>query len=104
MKKPALELVARALCRLDGHPENIMFEGKPMWQSFLPNARAALMELQNPTDAMAEVGAKSAHDLVLDVDAHGARTIFAAMIDAAFASHHWKKSKSPIRPYFTPSA
>ena len=37
MKKPALELVARALCRLDGHPENIMFEGKPMWQSFLPN-------------------------------------------------------------------
>lgn len=82
-KKSALELIARALCRLDGHPESIMFEGKPMWQSFLPNARAALMELQNPTDAMAEAGANSAYDLVLDVDAHGAGTIFAAMIDAA---------------------
>jgi hypothetical protein len=32
---------------------------------------------------MAEAGAKSAYDLVLDVDAHGARTMFAAMIDAA---------------------
>ncbi|MGR4892238.1 hypothetical protein ACIPPQ_14515 [Sphingopyxis sp. LARHCG72] len=83
MSKPALERVARALCRAEGHPENIQFEGKPMWQSYLPNARAVLAELQNPTDAMAEAGAKSAYDLVLDVDAHGARTIFAAMIDAA---------------------
>lgn len=83
MAKPALERICRALCRLDGHPENIQFEGRPMWQSYLPNARVVLQELQNPSDAMAEAGAKSAYDLVLDVDAHGARAIFAAMIDAA---------------------
>jgi hypothetical protein len=27
----AIEAAARALCRLDGHPENIRFEGNPMW-------------------------------------------------------------------------
>lgn len=38
----ALEAAARALCRYDGLPENIKFEGRPMWESFLPKARAAL--------------------------------------------------------------
>lgn len=38
----ALEAAARALCRLDGHPENTKFEGKPMWQSYLPEAKAAI--------------------------------------------------------------
>jgi hypothetical protein len=36
------ERIARALSRLDGHPPDIRFEGKPMWQSFLPEADAAL--------------------------------------------------------------
>lgn len=40
--KPARELAARALCRHDGHPENVMFEGKPMWMSYLPAADAVL--------------------------------------------------------------
>jgi len=39
----ALEAAARALCRYDGHPENIKFEGKPMWRSYLPPAAEALM-------------------------------------------------------------
>jgi hypothetical protein len=38
----AFEAAARALCRLDGHPENIRFEGRPMWQSYLPAARVAI--------------------------------------------------------------
>lgn len=29
------EAAARALCRREGHPENISFEGKPMWQGYL---------------------------------------------------------------------
>lgn len=29
------ELAARALCRRAGNPENTMFEGKPMWTSYL---------------------------------------------------------------------
>lgn len=40
--RPARELAARALCRHDGHPEDITFEGKPMWESFLPAADAVL--------------------------------------------------------------
>lgn len=40
--KPARELAARALCRHDGHPEDIQFEGKPMWESYLPAADAVI--------------------------------------------------------------
>jgi hypothetical protein len=36
------ERIARALSRLQGHPSDIRFEGKPMKQSFLPEADAAL--------------------------------------------------------------
>lgn len=38
----AIEAAARALCRAEGNPENIKFEGKPMWQSHVPAAKAAL--------------------------------------------------------------
>jgi hypothetical protein len=38
----AIEAAARALCRNAGHPENTKFEGLPMWQSFLPEAKAAI--------------------------------------------------------------
>jgi hypothetical protein len=38
----AIEAAARALCRSDGNPENTKFEGKPMWQSYLPAAKAAV--------------------------------------------------------------
>lgn len=40
--KPARELAARALCRHDGHPEDTKFEGRPMWESYLPAADAVL--------------------------------------------------------------
>jgi hypothetical protein len=36
------ERVARALSRLQGHPPDIRFENKPMWESFLPEADAAI--------------------------------------------------------------
>jgi hypothetical protein len=37
------ERIARALSHLQGHPPDIRFEGKPMWQSYLPEADAALV-------------------------------------------------------------
>lgn len=40
--KSPRERAARALCRLDGHPENTMFEGKPMWMSYLDQVDAVL--------------------------------------------------------------
>lgn len=42
LPEKAIEAAARALCRLAGNPENTKFEGKPMWQSYAPEARAAL--------------------------------------------------------------
>ena len=38
----AEERGARALCRLDGHPEMATVDGRPLWQDYLPEARAVL--------------------------------------------------------------
>lgn len=35
-----IESAARALCKADGHPENIRFEGAEMWRRYAPQARA----------------------------------------------------------------
>jgi hypothetical protein len=40
--KPPRERAARALCRFNGVPENTQFEGRPMWESFLPEVDAIL--------------------------------------------------------------
>lgn len=84
-----LENAARAIAKGYGEldwaavPESLPNQPGMDKVTYREMAWAVLKELQNPTDAMAEAGAKSAYDCVLDVDAHGARTIFAAMIDAA---------------------
>lgn len=49
--QPARELAARALCRLDGHPEDIKFEGRPMWESYLVQADAVLEAIGWKQDA-----------------------------------------------------
>ncbi|MBN9504970.1 MAG: hypothetical protein J0I69_02995 [Altererythrobacter sp.] len=53
-----LERAARALCSLDGNPENATMEGKPLWQDYLPEARAVLEAIREPSDAMLEVDAR----------------------------------------------
>lgn len=40
--KPPREQAARALCKLEGHPPDISFEGGPMWASYLPQVDAVL--------------------------------------------------------------
>lgn len=55
-EKDALELAARALCRHDGHPEDIRFEGRPMWQSYRGAAAAVLMAIDCPADPAAGEG------------------------------------------------
>lgn len=77
MTKPPLERAARALCSLQGLPENTKFEGRPMWESFLPNARVALEAIREPSEAM-----KGASDRI----AHARdEEIWRAMIDAALS-------------------
>lgn len=52
-----LERVARALCRADGHPEDIKFEGKPMWMSYTEEATTVLAGLKADVivEALAQV-------------------------------------------------
>ena len=40
--KDPRELAARALCRLNGVPEDTRFEGKPMWMSYLDDVDTVL--------------------------------------------------------------
>jgi hypothetical protein len=49
-KKGPRELAARALCRLDGHPEDIRFENQPMWKSYLPQVEAVLEAVLPPDE------------------------------------------------------
>lgn len=44
--KPAFEVIARALCWHDGHPQDIKFEGRPMWESYLDQANAVAAALK----------------------------------------------------------
>lgn len=55
----ALEAAARALCRQAGNPENTAFEGKPMWQSYLPEAKAAIESALPYLDLPYALGEKS---------------------------------------------
>ncbi|MHA6641492.1 hypothetical protein [Mesorhizobium sp. A623] len=36
------EKAARALCTFYGHPENVLMNGRPMWMSYLAEAKAVL--------------------------------------------------------------
>lgn len=72
--KPALERVARTLCSRAGHPENIQFEGKPMWQSYLADAHAVLVAIRVPSAAMMEAAKREGRNIA---------DVYTAMIDAA---------------------
>lgn len=48
--QPPRERAARALCRLNKLPENTMFEGRPMWESFLPQVDAVLEAALSPEE------------------------------------------------------
>lgn len=39
---PMLERICRALCQVHGNPTDTRFQGKPMWESYRREARAAL--------------------------------------------------------------
>jgi hypothetical protein len=50
------ERAARALSRLDGHPENADHGGLPIWKNYLPNVRVVLEALYELNRAMREGG------------------------------------------------
>lgn len=49
-----IERAARAMCRFHGLPENTKFEGRPMWESYLDEARAVLAAIDKAEGARNE--------------------------------------------------
>ena len=52
MTASPLERAARALCSLDGHPEDAKMDGKPLWMNYLPEVRAVLAAIREPSQPM----------------------------------------------------
>lgn len=79
------ERAARALCALDGNPENAAMDGKPLWQDYLPEVRAVIAALRDPSQAMIEAANGAApghvdmHDFIVE---DMAAPVWSAMIDA----------------------
>ncbi|WP_031304864.1 hypothetical protein [Sphingobium quisquiliarum] len=53
-----IERAARALCKLDGHSEDGVRDGEPLWESYVSQVRAVLEALHEPSSRMAEAGAE----------------------------------------------
>lgn len=49
-KRSGKEIIARSLCLFDGNPENVKFEGRPMWMSYMDQASAVLKALDEGTE------------------------------------------------------
>lgn len=52
-----IERAARALCQLDGNPDDGERDGKPLWLSYLPQIRAVIEAIHEPSLRMTEAGA-----------------------------------------------
>jgi hypothetical protein len=75
-----IERAARALCALDGHPENAKMDGKRLWQDYLPEVRAVLEAIREPSAKMEEAANA---DQALFIGAP--KPIWQQMVDAALA-------------------
>jgi hypothetical protein len=79
--KPALERAARALCELAGNPPMAKMDGKPLWVSYLPEVRAVLTAIREPSEPMQEAGS----DVQIPGNLWGSDDIWRAMVDAALS-------------------
>lgn len=73
-----LERAARALCELAGNPPGATMNGKPLWVDYLPEVRAVIAAIREPSDVML--------DAAEDMEAQSARgtagNMWSAMIGA----------------------
>lgn len=56
---PPRERAARALCTSRGLPENTKFEGRPMWESLLPEVDIVLQAALSPEEWSRLLGRES---------------------------------------------
>lgn len=48
--RPPRERAARALCEMDGYPPEAKLDGRPLWESYLPEVDAVLWAALSPED------------------------------------------------------
>lgn len=77
-----IERAARALCSLDGLPENTKFEGKPMWMSFIGEATAVVRSMREPSN---EIRMKAWFKFPTGENRPNDLDVWQAMIDATLA-------------------
>ncbi|RYD88918.1 MAG: hypothetical protein EOP50_18310 [Sphingobacteriales bacterium] len=77
-----IKRAAKALCALDGHPENAKIDGKPLWHDYLPAVRAVVKAIREPGAGMLGAGS---HEILAEQtnSAVHATSVWQAMIDAA---------------------
>jgi hypothetical protein len=85
-----LERAARALCELDNNPPGATMDGKPLWMDYLPEVRAVLQAIREPSKAMTDAGGEKEYageadgeDVNVSAGDYAAGVIYRAMIDAA---------------------
>ena len=78
-----MERAARALCRHEGHPENIKFEGRKMWESYVPAVRVVIQAIRKPSLDMSRAGEKLLADHRMHSVSHtDMADSWAVMVDA----------------------
>lgn len=79
-----LERAARALCELDNNPPGATMAGKPLWMDYLPEVRAVVEAIREPSMAMRVAGRDGCAEMHVfeNTDPQGPWT---AMIDALLA-------------------
>lgn len=82
-----LERAARALCELDNNPPGATMDGKPLWRDYLPEVRAVLEAITEPSQSMVSDGAFQIFrgQRITDEDLASARRVWRRMIHAALA-------------------
>jgi len=89
-----LERACRALCELEGNPPDEAFDGRPMWGRYLPQVKAVLDAMHEPSPRMTEAGAEIIRYVGPDESAFGhqaeAANVWRFMIDVAKQSGEWE--------------
>lgn len=80
MPKSPLERAARALCELAGNPPGATMGGKPLWMDYLPEVRAVVEAIREPSEDMKSAPVSRDGDWSSDRD-----IIRRGMIDALLA-------------------
>jgi hypothetical protein len=77
MTTPLIERVARAICKARGVDPDGVIANRPAWKLYIPEARASILAMREPTMEMVEAGR------IKYCTKEQTRRLWAAMIDEA---------------------